>query len=153
MFILFKSFALFKSLEKIAEKLSWSYLWKFFKNLWKHFCCKKLTTSKFSLFKIRKNFSWKYTGQKWSFPSRIFLVNGAKPVNVSCGFGRIYWRNPQWRSLVFRAVGLTKARLLFLTIFMTSELWVSESSLFLPIVVEERKYVWKNHMVSISLFV
>ena len=35
--------------------------------------------------------------KKWSLPLRISSVN----VNVSCGFGHIYGRNPQWKTSFF----------------------------------------------------
>ena len=38
--------------------------------------------------------------KKWSFPLRIFLVNMTKSA-VSCGFGHIYWRSPQWKTSIF----------------------------------------------------
>ena len=36
--------------------------------------------------------------KKWSFPLTISSVNVTKST-VSCGFGHIYWRNPQWKTL------------------------------------------------------
>ena len=38
--------------------------------------------------------------RKWSFPLRISTVNVTK-FTVSCGFGHIYWRNPQWKTSFF----------------------------------------------------
>ena len=38
--------------------------------------------------------------KKWSFPLRISSVNATKSA-VCCGFGRIYWRNPQWKTSFF----------------------------------------------------
>ena len=35
--------------------------------------------------------------KKWSFPFRISSVNVTKSA-VSCGFGHIYWRNPEWKT-------------------------------------------------------
>ena len=46
-------------------------------------------------------------------------------------------------NFIFCAVGLIKARLLSLNIPMTSEVWVSESSLFLSIIAEEKKHFQK----------
>ena len=40
------------------------------------------------------------TAYKWSFPLRIFSVNVTKSA-VSCEFGHIYWRNPQWKTSFF----------------------------------------------------
>ena len=37
------------------------------------------------------------TGQKWSFPLKISSVNVTKSAE-NCGFGHIYWRNPQWQT-------------------------------------------------------
>ena len=41
--------------------------------------------------------------KKWSFPLRISSVNVSKST-VSCRFGHIYWRNPQWKTSFFCAV-------------------------------------------------
>ena len=38
--------------------------------------------------------------KKWSFPLRISSVNVTKSA-VSCGYGHIYWRNPQWKNSFF----------------------------------------------------
>ena len=38
--------------------------------------------------------------KKWSFPLRISSVNVTKSA-ASCGFGHIYWRNPQCKSSFF----------------------------------------------------
>ena len=38
--------------------------------------------------------------KKWSFPLRISSVNVTKTA-VSCGFGHIYWRNPEWKNSFF----------------------------------------------------
>ena len=38
--------------------------------------------------------------KKWSVPLRFSSVNMTKSA-VSCGFGRIYWRNPQWKISCF----------------------------------------------------
>ena len=38
--------------------------------------------------------------KKWSFPLRISPINVTKST-VSCGFGHIYWRNPQWKTSFF----------------------------------------------------
>ena len=38
--------------------------------------------------------------KKWSFPLRISSVNVTKSA-VSCGFGHIYWKNPQWKTSFF----------------------------------------------------
>ena len=38
--------------------------------------------------------------KKWSFPLRISSVNMTK-FAVSCGFGHIYWTNPQWKTSFF----------------------------------------------------
>ena len=38
--------------------------------------------------------------KKWSFPLRISPVNFTK-LSVSCGFGHINWRNPQWKTSFF----------------------------------------------------
>ena len=38
--------------------------------------------------------------KKWSFPFRMSSVNVTKSA-VSCGFGNIYWRNPEWKTLFF----------------------------------------------------
>ena len=35
--------------------------------------------------------------KKWSFPLRNSSVNVTKSA-VSCGFGHIYWRNPEWKT-------------------------------------------------------
>ena len=51
-------------------------------------------------------------------------------------------------NFIFCAVGLIKARLHSLNIPMTSEVWVSESSLFLSIIAEEKKHFQKNYVVS-----
>ena len=37
--------------------------------------------------------------KKWNFPLRISLVNVTKSA-VSCGFGHIYQRNPQWKTFL-----------------------------------------------------
>ena len=39
------------------------------------------------------------TAQKWSFPLKISSVNVTKS-DGHCGFGHIYWRNPQWKTLI-----------------------------------------------------
>ena len=41
--------------------------------------------------------------EKWSFPLRIFSVNMTKSAG-NCGFGHIYWRNPQWKTSLYCAV-------------------------------------------------
>ena len=51
-------------------------------------------------------------------------------------------------NFIFRAVGLIKTRLLSWNIPMSSEVWVSESSLFLSIIAEEKKHFQKNYVVS-----
>ena len=51
-------------------------------------------------------------------------------------------------NFIFCAVGLIKARLLSLNIPMTSEVWVSESSLLLLIIAEEKNISKKNYVVS-----
>ena len=38
--------------------------------------------------------------KKWSFPLKISSVNLTKSA-VSCGFGNIYWRNPEWKTSFF----------------------------------------------------
>ena len=38
--------------------------------------------------------------KKWSFPLRISSVYMTKSA-VFCGFGHIYWRNPQWKTSCF----------------------------------------------------
>ena len=38
--------------------------------------------------------------KKGSFPLRISSINVTKCA-VSCGFGHIYWRNPQWKTSFF----------------------------------------------------
>ena len=38
--------------------------------------------------------------KKWSFPLRISSVNVTKSA-ANCGFGHIYWRNPQWKTSFF----------------------------------------------------
>ena len=38
--------------------------------------------------------------KKWSFPLRISSVNVTKSA-VFCGFGHIYWRNPNWKTSFF----------------------------------------------------
>ena len=38
--------------------------------------------------------------KKWSFPLRIFSVNVTNSKG-NCGFGHIYWRNPQWKTSFF----------------------------------------------------
>ena len=38
--------------------------------------------------------------KKWSFPLRISSINVTQSA-VSCGFGHIYWRNPQWKISFF----------------------------------------------------
>ena len=38
--------------------------------------------------------------KKWSFPFKMSSVNVTKSA-VSCGFGNIYWRNPEWKTLFF----------------------------------------------------
>ena len=53
-----------------------------------------ITSSSFGQFRY-----WQCT-KKWSFPLRIFSVNVAKSA-VSCGFGRIYWRNLQCKTSFF----------------------------------------------------
>ena len=35
--------------------------------------------------------------KKWSFPLRIFPVNVARSAG-NCGFGHVYWRNPEWKT-------------------------------------------------------
>ena len=41
--------------------------------------------------------------KKWTFPLRIFSVNVTKSA-VCCGFGHIYWRNPDWETSFFSSV-------------------------------------------------
>ena len=48
-------------------------------------------------FILRINYSITYTAQKWSFPLRTSSVNVTKSAG-NCGFGQIYWRNPQWKT-------------------------------------------------------
>ena len=38
--------------------------------------------------------------KKWSFPLTISSINVTKSA-VSCGFGHIHWRNPQWNTSCF----------------------------------------------------
>ena len=38
--------------------------------------------------------------KKWSFPLRISSVHVTKSA-VSCGFGHIYWKSPQWETSLF----------------------------------------------------
>ena len=45
--------------------------------------------------------------KKRSFPLRISSVNVTK-FAVSCGFGHIYWRNPEWKTSFFCAVWFYK---------------------------------------------
>ena len=40
--------------------------------------------------------SWSLMRESWSFPLRIYSVNVTKSA-IPCGFGHIYWRNPQWK--------------------------------------------------------
>ena len=44
--------------------------------------------------------NWPALHKKWSFPLRISSVNVAKSAG-NYGFGHIYWRNSQWKSLFF----------------------------------------------------
>ena len=43
---------------------------------------------------------YRHTAQKWSLSLRVSSANINKPA-VSCGFGHIYWRNPQWKTSYF----------------------------------------------------
>ena len=64
---------------------------------------------------------------------------------------RVWWNllnKSSMENFIFCAVGLIKARLLSWNIPMTSEVWVSESSLFLSIIAEEKKHFQKNYVVS-----
>ena len=42
----------------------------------------------------------RYSNKKWRFPLRISSVNVTKSSDF-CGFGHIYWRNPQWKTSFF----------------------------------------------------
>ena len=46
--------------------------------------------------------------KKWSFPLRISSANVTRSA-VSCGFGRMYWKNPQWETSFFCAVIFLKS--------------------------------------------
>ena len=41
--------------------------------------------------------------KKWSFWLRVSSVNVTKSAEI-CGFGRIYWNNPSWKTSFFCAV-------------------------------------------------
>ena len=61
--------------------------------LWSYpYCCNTLACLSIQI-------TGRITAQ-WSFPLRISSVNVAKSA-VSCGFGHIYWRNPQWKTSFF----------------------------------------------------
>ena len=40
---------------------------------------------------------WVILHKKWSFSLRVFSINASKSTG-NCGFGRIYWRNPSWKT-------------------------------------------------------
>ena len=44
---------------------------------------------------------WLTLHKKWSFPLRISSVNVTK-FAWNCGFGHVYWRNPEWETSFFK---------------------------------------------------
>ena len=48
-------------------------------------------------FRYRACFDHRVPWHSWSFPIRISSVNLTKS-GGNCGFGHIYWRNPEWKT-------------------------------------------------------
>ena len=72
--------------------------------------------------------------KKWSFPLRISSINVTKSA-VSCGFGYIYWRNPQWKTsvLVQWKISSTCARQMLRLDYLN---------------LQERRSISKLHMIA-----
>ena len=78
------------------------------------------------------------------FSSKELFSKCDKSVNVSCGFGSIYRKNPQSKPLVYCATRYKKSKLLSITL---------HNSPLLPIVLEVRKFFSKNDMVPLNIVV
>ena len=81
--------------------VSFCRIWSFSQNLLK-FLEKLLLTTPASGYscKIKLFFRESALHRKWSFPLGISLVNVIKSA-VSCWFGYISWRNPEWKTSFF----------------------------------------------------
>ena len=90
-----------------------------------------------------QNNAW-ITAQKWSFPLRISSVSVTKSAG-NCGFGHIYWRNVQWKTLFcVHWISLTFIRNFSFSLILT-EIFNSEDVL---VIIQSELNIFKKQQDS-----